>query len=59
MNSDIDVLVEFDPQKGFFVFIDLKLYLEKLLGKTVDLVSKNALHPALKDKILKEAKYAI
>ncbi len=58
-NSDIDVLVDFDPKMGLFVFIDLKFYLEKLLGKNVDLVSKNALHPALKEKILKEAKYAI
>lgn len=57
--SDIDVLVEFDPKKGLFVFIDLKFYLEKLLGQKVDLVSKNALHPSLKEKILKEAKYAL
>lgn len=56
--SDVDVLVDFDPKKGLFVFVELKLYLEDLLGKKVDLVTKNGLHPALKDKILKEAKNA-
>ena len=54
--SDIDVLIDFDPTKGFFVFIDIKNYLENLLDRNVDLVTKSALHPALKRKILKEAK---
>ncbi len=57
-DSDIDILVDFDPTKGLFIFIDLKFYLETLLGRKVDLVTKNGLHPALKDKILKEAKNA-
>ncbi len=56
--SDIDLLVDFDSNKGLFGFIDLKWYLEDLLGKKVDLVTRNGLHPALKDKILHEAKNA-
>lgn len=55
-NSDIDILVDFDAKKDLFVFIDLKFYLEDLLGCDVDLVSKQALHPALKKRILSEAK---
>jgi hypothetical protein len=55
-SSDIDILVDFDAKKGFFVFADLKFYLEELLGCDVDLVSTRALHPALKEKILSEAK---
>ncbi len=54
--SDVDILVDFDAKKGLFAFIDLKNHLEKLLKCKVDLVTKNALHPALKSKILKEAK---
>ncbi len=54
--SDIDILVDFDAKKGLFVFADLKFYLEELLNCEVDLVSTRALHPALKKKILSEAK---
>ena len=54
--SDIDILVDFDSKKGLFVFVDLKNYLEKLLDCDVDLVTKNALHPALRKRILDEAK---
>ena len=57
-DSDIDLLIDFDSQKGLFAFIDLKTYLETLLGRKVDLVTKNGLHPALKDKILEEAQDA-
>ena len=57
-DSDIDLLIDFDSKRGLFVFIDLKAYLEKLLGKKVDLVTRNALHPALKDKIIREAQDA-
>ncbi len=54
--SDIDILVDFDTKKDLFEFIDLKFYLEDLLSCDVDLVSKQALHPALKKRILDEAK---
>lgn len=54
--SDIDILVDFDAKKDLFVFIDLKFYLEDLLKSEVDLVCKQALHPALKKRILGEAK---
>lgn len=54
--SDIDILVDFDAKKGFFVFADLKFYLEDILHCDVDLVSTRALHPALKKRILSEAK---
>jgi predicted nucleotidyltransferase len=55
-SSDIDILVDFDAKKGLFVFVDLKFYLENILKCEVDLVSKRALHPALKKRILSEAK---
>ena len=55
-SSDIDILVDFDAKKDLFGFIDLKFYLEDILSCDVDLVSKQALHPALKKRILSEAK---
>lgn len=54
--SDIDILVDFDAKKGFFIFADLKFFLEDILNCDVDLVSTRALHPALKKRILNEAK---
>jgi predicted nucleotidyltransferase len=54
--SDVDILVELDPKKGMFGFISLKEYLESILHCDVDLVTKNALHPALKERILRDAK---
>lgn len=55
-DSDVDILVDFDSKKGLFGFADLKLYLEEILGCHVDLVTKRALHPALKMRILSESK---
>ena len=54
--SDVDILVEFDPTKGLFGFVNLKNYLEDILHCEVDLVTKKGLHPALKEKILCEAR---
>ncbi|MEK6742923.1 MAG: nucleotidyltransferase family protein [Nitrospirota bacterium] len=56
--SDVDILVEFEQPVDFFEFIDLKEYLEKLLGRRVDLVTVKALKPQLKEHILKEVVYA-
>lgn len=55
--SDIDILIDFDAKQGMFAFVGVKHYLEELLHCDVDLVTKNALHPALKKRILREAKH--
>ncbi len=55
-DSDVDILVDFDSKKGLFGFADLKFYLEEILGCHVDLVTRRALHPALKTRILRESK---
>lgn len=54
--SDIDILVDFDTKKGLFGFADLKFYLEEILDCNVDLVTRRALHPELKTRILNESK---
>lgn len=55
--SDVDILVEFSERVGMFHFIDLQERLKEILGCNVDLVTRNGLHPLLKDQILKEVKY--
>lgn len=57
MESDLDLLVEFDRPVGLFDFIRLKNDLEGYTGCDVDLVTPDALHPKLRDRILKEAVY--
>lgn len=54
--SDVDILVEFSGPVGW-EFIDLKEFLEEILGKGVDLVTVRALKSQLRDKILKEVVY--
>jgi predicted nucleotidyltransferase len=55
-NSDIDILIEFDRPIGWKVFT-LELYLEKIFGRKIDLVTKNALREQIKDNILKQINY--
>ena len=54
-NSDIDILVKFNKPVSLFEFLDLKYYLEDLLGLKVDLATNEALHPKLKDQIEQES----
>lgn len=57
-DSDVDILVEFSRPIGLFDFISVKEYLETLLDCPVDLVTPDAIRPAMKAKILSEAIYA-
>jgi predicted nucleotidyltransferase len=45
--KDIDVLVEFDGTVTFDRYMDLKLYLEELMGSPVDLVTVGAVKPRM------------
>ena len=53
-NSDVDVLVVFEGKGNFDLFMDLKFYLEELLGMQVDLVTDKALRPQIRRAIEKE-----
>jgi uncharacterized protein len=53
--SDIDILVDFSAPIGFFAFLELEEYLQQILGRKVDLVSRKALKPKIGERILKEA----
>jgi len=57
-DSDVDVLVEFDPaRKSFDAFVRLALYLENRLGRHVDLLTTEGLSPYIGPKILEEAEF--
>ena len=53
--SDIDVLVEFEPPIGLFKFLELEELLSERLGGKVDLVSRKALKPEIGRAVLAEA----
>ncbi len=52
--SDVDVLVAFEKKANFDIFMDLKFYLEELLGMGVDLVTEKALRPQVRRTIEQE-----
>ncbi|NHV96182.1 MAG: nucleotidyltransferase family protein [Thaumarchaeota archaeon] len=54
--SDVDILVEFEPGKSLLDLAGLKIELEETLGRRVDVSTYNSLHPLLKDRILKGQK---
>lgn len=54
-DSDVDILVDFAGPPTFDDFMGLKLYLEDLLGRRVDLVTRNALRARLRDIVVREA----
>ena len=56
-DSDLDLLVEFLPNVGVGLLehAGLMLDLQKLLGRKVDLVSKNGLKPRIRSYVLADA----
>ncbi|KKG53854.1 nucleotidyltransferase family protein [Methanosarcina mazei] len=52
--SDIDVLVRFGGGASLFELVGLGDYLEDLFGISVDVVSERALHPMMKDDVLRD-----
>lgn len=54
-DSDIDFLVEFDGPATFDQYMELKFFLEDLLGRPVDLVTRKGIRPELVPYIEREA----
>lgn len=54
-DSDVDLLVEFVDAPTFDRYMELKFWLEDLLGRKVDLVTGGALRPELAPTIEREA----
>jgi len=53
-DSDVDLLVTFEGPATFDQYIDLKLFLEELIGRRVDLVTEGGLREALRPAIERE-----
>lgn len=54
--SDVDLLVTFDQVVDLFHFFEVQHKLEEILGVgKVDLISRNAFHPVIRDQVLAEA----
>ena len=56
-DSDVDVLVDIAPNIRFSLvdLVAVKDYLEDRLGRPVDVVTKEGLEPAVRDRVLDEA----
>ena len=57
-DSDVDVLVEFDPIPDLLEFAALRDRLVEILGRPVDLATPGGLRPRLRDRVLHEVRYA-
>lgn len=53
-SSDIDLLVEFDDTADLFDVVRLANFLEEQLQRKVDIVSRRALRPELREQVLRE-----
>lgn len=57
-NSDVDILVEFEPeQEKFLNFFNLAFRLEEIFGRKVDLITTGSLSPYIGPHILREVEY--
>ncbi|HMS84517.1 MAG TPA: nucleotidyltransferase family protein [Nitrospira sp.] len=54
LNSDVDILVHFEGVPTFDRYMDLKAYLEQVIGASVDLVTESAVKPRMRPVIEKD-----
>jgi predicted nucleotidyltransferase len=53
--SDVDFLVDLEPDKSLFDVGGLLMDLQTLLGREVDVVTEKALHWYIRDRVIQEA----
>ena len=53
--SDIDLVVEFEPDRSLLDHAALWLELQELLGHKVDVVSDRGIKPRIRERVLREA----
>ncbi len=53
-NSDIDILVEIEKDISLLDFVGIKLEIEEVLGRKIDLVEYSTIKPLLEKRILNE-----
>jgi len=59
VDSDVDLLVEFNRPVGLFGLVALQNFLEKILNCKVDLGTPDSLRPGIKEQVLQEAVHII
>ena len=57
LGSDADIIVEFNGPATFDRYMDLKTFLEELLGCRIDLVTRKAIKPRMRPYVEEEAIY--
>ena len=55
LDSDVDLLVDFEKPPGFSGFMKLRIFLEDLLGERVDLVTESGLRDRVRPYVEKDA----
>ena len=53
-DSDLDILVELREGKTLLDLVALKLKLEEVLEREIDVVTRNALRPGIRERVLEE-----
>jgi hypothetical protein len=53
--SDIDILVDLEPDRSLFDLGGLLVDLQEILGRKVDVVTEGSLHWYIRDRVLQEA----
>ncbi|MGB3656038.1 MAG: nucleotidyltransferase family protein [Rivularia sp. (in: cyanobacteria)] len=53
-DSDVDFFIEFNRPVGLFEFIKVKLYLEDILGRSVDIGTLDTLRENLREPVIKD-----
>lgn len=53
-DSDIDILVEVAEDLSLLDFVGIKLEIEKIVGREVDLIEYNTIKSAIKENLLEE-----
>lgn len=56
LDSDLDLLIDLEPDRDLFDLVDLKQALEERTGGPVDVVTVPGLSPYLRDSILESAR---
>lgn len=55
-DSDIDLLVDFEPERSLYDLVGLQLDIESMLGRRADVVTEASLSIHLRERVLAEAR---
>jgi predicted nucleotidyltransferase len=55
LESDLDLLVQFDANRSLFDLVTMSQELEDLFGRRVEIVTEQALHWYIRERVLHEA----